>query len=166
MTKNCVYISRHPSGLFYVGKSQTSKIEKGYKGSGIKLNRFWKNPEFDKSTWIVEVLYTFDTAQEAYLKEEHVIAEVKSHSNCLNLAFGGVGGRGMTGRKHSEETRQRMKQSSKASYNTEEIKRQRSERMKAFWADPANKQKRISSMNTPAAIKNRSEAGKRRFTFD
>lgn len=161
---HCVYITRHSSGLFYIGKSQPNRIAKGYKGSGIKLNRFWKSELFKKDSWEVEIIFTSQNAEDCFLKEKQLIAENKGHTRCLNLAEGGIGGSGMTGHKHSDETKSLMKEKSKAAFNTPEIKRQRSERMKLFWANPENRKSRRASMNTPEAHKNRSEAGVKRHS--
>lgn len=165
MNYHCVYKTSHPTGLFYIGKSQTDIIsKKSYKGSGVKLTRYWKNEKYKKTSWNVEVLYVYETAEDAFNKEKEIIAEMKNNVNCLNLADGGVGGGGMVGKNHSEKTKNAMSISAKlAAINNPCLCKKRADNLTNTWHNQAEYEKRIKSMNTKQAKENRSNATSLRF---
>jgi len=90
---HCVYITRHPTGLYYIGKGQPDKIIfKGYRGSGNKLNLRMGQPGYEIDTWSIKILATFDTESEAYRAEAKLVdLERLLDTNCLNDKIGGNG---------------------------------------------------------------------------
>lgn len=130
------------------------------------MTRYWKNAFYDKSTWLIEVLQTFDSAEEAYNREKEIISENKNNNNCLNLAEGGIGGRGMKGKKHSTDTRSLMSSAAKQAGNDCDLRETRSKNLNNIWNDSNARNKRIMSMNTPQAKENRANATKLRFAAE
>jgi hypothetical protein len=127
--KFCTYISRHrESGWFYIGKGQTSKVLKGYKGSGKALVKAFK--KYPKDTWVCSILQTYETEHEAYEAEALLVtAEVMAQPKCLNLQLGG--------REVWKDGPQRKGLSStKGTKLTEEHKKLLSEATKRYWSKP------------------------------
>lgn len=89
----CTYITSHPSGFHYVGKSSPERIALGYMGSGVRLNCAFHWPGFEKSTWTTTIISVFDTEEEAYAHEGE-LCPLESLANPFRLNDT-VGGRKM-----------------------------------------------------------------------
>jgi hypothetical protein len=89
--KYAIYITKHPTGLFYKGKGITANILAGkYKGSGIRLNLSFYLPEYAWETWTTTVVASFDDEEEAYDAEaEYLPAASLFNPLCLNMKAGG-----------------------------------------------------------------------------
>lgn len=97
--------------LFYIGVHKTKDIKCKYVGSGKLLQSAIR--EQGKHNFTKEVLFVFDSQEEAYLKEIELIAELRPGYN-INNGGSGVGqhsnetklkiGLSHTGLKHSNET--------------------------------------------------------------
>jgi group I intron endonuclease len=106
------------SGKSYIGYTNKT-IEERWKIhlQRSKNNYKWK---FDKAlrkypenSWNHEILCECDTLKEANQKEIEMISVYKSYKYGYNSTLGGDGGRtkGMTGKKHSEKTKEKMRRS-------------------------------------------------------
>lgn len=90
--KHIVYLTTNLfTGKWYIGVHSTNDIEDGYLGSGKLLSRAIK--KYGKENFKREILFLFETSEEAYAKEAELITEssVKSPS-CYNVKPGGRGG--------------------------------------------------------------------------
>lgn len=94
MFKHTVYkVTNKLNGKFYIGAHSQKDNEDlyAYMGSGkliIKVIR-----KYGKENFIKEILFSFDTPEEMFLKEAELITEDLINSdNCYNLTFGGDGG--------------------------------------------------------------------------
>ena len=88
----CTYMTRHPSGHFYIGKSSLARIDKGYTGSGRRLNCAYLQPGFEPHTWTTTVLSMFEDEVDAYLDEaRRVPLSLLCDPYCLNETPGGKG---------------------------------------------------------------------------
>lgn len=85
----CVYITHHPKGYYYCGKSKTNGIlHHGYKGSGKRLKDYFK--KYPRTEWTTEILHDNLTEQEAYdLEAYYVDLEALKDPMILNLKTGG-----------------------------------------------------------------------------
>ena len=91
----------------YIGKHQTKNLNDGYFGSGIFLRKAIS--KYGKENFVKEILFIFDKEEEMNNKEIELINEefVKSE-NTYNLGIGGEGGPHFKGRKHTEQSKQKM----------------------------------------------------------
>ena len=80
------------NGKIYIGKHETVNIADSYLGSGIALKRAIK--KYGKESFKKEILHVFKTAQEMD----------------DNMGIGGEGGPQFKGRKHSSETKEKLRQ--------------------------------------------------------
>lgn len=101
-------ITNNLNGKIYIGKHQTKNPNDGYFGSGkaivnaIKLH--------GKENFTKEILFDFDTEDEMNAKERELITEeFVSRSDTYNLGIGGEGGAHFKGKHHSDETKERIK---------------------------------------------------------
>ncbi len=96
------------SGKFYIGKHETNNLDDNYYGSGVHLKRAIK--KYGKENFTKEILFVFDTEEEMNAKEKELVTDelILSESN-YNKGPGGEGGAHFKGRKHSEETIQKIK---------------------------------------------------------
>lgn len=154
-----IYKYTSPSCKVYIG--QTTQ-EKRRRRTFLNLNKSYGGEKIDKArnkyfpqSFTYEVLerYKFATADEARLKlddrEAYYIKIYDSYRNGYNMTFGGLT---TTGMKASEETRKKlseMRKGRKGTPQTEERKREQSERMKALYADPEWKEKRLLIDQSP-----------------
>jgi hypothetical protein len=75
----------------YIGVHKTLNPNDEYLGSGVRLNSAIK--KYGKHNFKKDVLYIFDKAEAAYLKEKELVNEdFVSQSNTYNLKIGGKGG--------------------------------------------------------------------------
>lgn len=88
--KHCTYITQHPSGFYYIGKSDTVRIAKGYTGSGMRLKVSMTCPGYEKETWVTLILEEFDDEMKAYRHEEELVNhDTLRDPFCLNTCLGG-----------------------------------------------------------------------------
>jgi hypothetical protein len=80
-TTNCV------NGCFYFGKHRTTNPNDRYLGSGTVILRAIK--KYGRESFSKEVLYLFDTVEEANEKEIELIAGELENPKCYNLTVGG-----------------------------------------------------------------------------
>lgn len=86
---HCVYVTIHKDGRYYIGKSTTYQISKGYKGSGVLISRVLKKYPGQFKTYVVKSGLTRD---EAYFIEEMLVDDdTLADPLCLNLTRGGQG---------------------------------------------------------------------------
>ena len=90
----CVYVTSHPSGKYYIGKSQPNKIMfESYVGSGNKLHLQFTNPGFEIDTWTTRIIQTFESEDQAYECEAELVnLNTLLDTNCLNDKVGGRSG--------------------------------------------------------------------------
>ena len=102
------------NGKFYIGKHQTFNPNDGYLGSGKGIRDAIK--KYGRENFFKEVLFIFDTEEEMNAKEKEILTkEFVSTNENYNKGVGGEGGAQFTGRKHSEETKNRIKEKLKGS---------------------------------------------------
>jgi group I intron endonuclease len=163
-------------GKFYIGVHQTSNQDDHYLGSGKWIRRAIK--KYGAENFVKEVLYSFDSKEEAYTKEKQLVTEeVLNSGSCYNLKIGGEGGWDFArkslldkfpngvqyGRTHSKETKSRISNSRTGLIATEETKMKMSlalkgkyvgEKSKGYgtkWISNGIEEKQISkSENLPA----------------
>jgi group I intron endonuclease len=100
------------NGKYYIGVHNVDSVSgNSYLGSGKSILRAIK--KHGRKSFIKEVLFEFDSREEAFLKEEELVTiEVAKDPRSYNCIPGGAGGRGCIGelngfygKKHSKETR-------------------------------------------------------------
>lgn len=121
------------NGKFYIGVHQSTDIENDpYYGSGRNLKRAIK--KYGKKNFHREILFEFDTSEEAYQKEIEIVNcdFLKEFAGKIyNISPGGYGGRIYTtppwlGRKHTEEQKQKISESNKGKIISEEQREKQS----------------------------------------
>lgn len=97
-------------GKIYIGKHQTENIDDSYYGSGKAVVNAMK--KYGKENFKKEVLYVFDNETEMNDKERELINEdFVSRSDTYNIGIGGEGGPHFRGKKHSQETIEKIRES-------------------------------------------------------
>jgi group I intron endonuclease len=100
----------------YIGVHSTEDLGDGYLGSGVHLQRAVKY--YGRENFERQVLCFTDSAEDAYEIEELIVdLEFISRKDTYNLAIGGIGG--VPSQFVSQETRQKMSESKKESYQGE-----------------------------------------------
>lgn len=117
------------NGKFYIGKHQTTNPYDNYLGSGRGIRYAIK--KYGKENFVKEVLHIFETEDEMNLKEKEILTDefVSSKLN-YNKGVGGEGGPQFRGKKHSEETKNRIREKMEGSKLSEEAKYKISENNK------------------------------------
>lgn len=100
-TKNLV------NGKIYIGQKQSSSIIKNYLGSGVALSHAIK--KYGKDKFSLAVLFWCCDRKQLDEAEKVMIAMLKDKCILYNIAEGGQGGRGMLGKKQSEETKEKIR---------------------------------------------------------
>lgn len=148
-----IYKYTSPSGKIYIGQTTQEKrrrntflnVNKNYGGDKIDAARRKYLPE----NFAYEVIerYSFKSADEARTtldeREEYFISLFDSYHNGYNMTFGGMT---TTGMKASQETRRKLsflRKGRKGTPQTVQQKKAQSERMKALYANPDWKAKRL-----------------------
>lgn len=92
MKKFVIYQTINPfNGHYYIGKATSSRIQRGYKGSGIRLKEAFE--KYGKENFKTIVLWEFDTEDEAFKKEKEIVTpRLVLDPNCYNMQEGGSGG--------------------------------------------------------------------------
>lgn len=116
------------TGRYYIGMHSTSNLEDGYTGSGRLVCQSIN--EHGKDNHSVEILEWLPDRYSLKLRETEIVNEdLLSDEMCMNLQLGGGGGctkeiqfiwssaggkssTGFTGKKHSVESKQKMKEKS------------------------------------------------------
>lgn len=138
------------NGRVYIGAHATPDINDGYLGSGKYLKRAikkWGVENFSK-----EILFSFTNERDMFQKERELVTEDFISSNgTYNIKLGGSGGNpgpigAFSGRKHSEETKKRIRD---AAFRQVTTKEKRVKLSKNNWAkrDPIAHKKHISEVN-------------------
>lgn len=117
--KYTVYkITNVVNGKYYIGVHSTKNPNDSYMGSGKIIKDALK--KYGKDSFKKEVLYIFDTLQDALKKEKELVTEeFVQQKNVYNISLGGgMGGKninGLTfkGKTHSIETKQKIANASK-----------------------------------------------------
>ena len=126
---------------FYIGKHSTDDLDDGYMGSGTAINKAIQ--KYGIENFSKRILCFCDSAEDAYKVEEFLVTDnLIKRDDCYNMMVGGVGGsikgkhwkltnetkkrisealkgkyigekNPLYGRHHTEETKQKMRESSK-----------------------------------------------------
>ena len=110
----------------YIGKHQTENINDSYLGSGVSLEIAVK--KYGKESFVKEILYVFDNEEEMNSKEKELVTEefIKRKDN-YNKSLGGEGGSNFKGKKHTDETKQKLSEIAKKRIYSEETRNKISE---------------------------------------
>ena len=103
----CYLTYCHNTGEFYVGKKQNAQFIDTYYGSGTAVKN-WKRMKYHLEHWPIS--WT-TTTQELLNHECEWVTKAQTFMDCVNLKPGGASA--MSGRKHSPETIQKMRESAK-----------------------------------------------------
>jgi hypothetical protein len=88
------------NGNFYYGVHKTNNLEDGYMGSGKRIKYAIK--KYGKENFKKEILFFFDTYQEALNFEAEIVNEnLLLDTHCYNLMKGGLGGWEYINQNHS-----------------------------------------------------------------
>ena len=93
------------NGKIYIGvhAAENPEEDDGYRGSNVPLKRAIR--KYGRENFIREILFTYDTEEEAYAKEAEIVTlEFAARRDIYNIQTGGSGGN-----LHSEETKQKMR---------------------------------------------------------
>ena len=115
------------NGRYYIGVHKSENIEKdSYLGSGYILAK--AITKYGKENFQREILFEFDTPEEAFSMEKEIVNEEFVNDDITyNVALGGHGGKiteinPFFGRKHTEETKEILRQKSTGRKHTEKSK--------------------------------------------
>lgn len=87
------------NGKFYIGVHGTNKVNDYYIGSGKVLKDAIK--KYKKENFKKEILFIFDSYEQAYQKEKELVTEeIITSDDCYNCKIGGEGGTGLYGDKN------------------------------------------------------------------
>jgi hypothetical protein len=78
------------NGKFYIGVHKTSNPEDDYLGSGIVIQHAIR--KYGVSSFIKEILFEYETQEEAWAKENELVEIYQKDPLCYNLRKGGSGG--------------------------------------------------------------------------
>jgi hypothetical protein len=131
----------------YIGKHKTKNPNDAYLGSGVAIKNAIKM--HGKHNFNKEVLFIFDSEKEMDDKERELVNEIFiSTEKTYNMGVGGEGGAHFLGRKHSEETKQKIKEKRKLQIITEETRKKIGEANKKRIITQETKDKLSNSQKT------------------
>ena len=134
---NYIYkITNQTNGKIYIGKHSTDNLDDGYMGSGILICKAEKKYGIENFT--KEYLAFCDTEERLNWFEKFYIKKYKAKEVGYNLTDGGDG---ILGRKHTEETKQKMSEACKKYHHSEETKRKIGDSRKGKHHSEDSKQK-------------------------
>ena len=139
-------------GYYYLGQHTTSDLDDGYKGSGTKLQEYYKQYPND---YIFTILEFYLNKSELSIAEQKLIGDLwETDIYCLNSTAGGSGGfkaanKYWKGRKLSEEHKKHIGAGNKGKHLSSETKHKISE------ANKGRKQSEIEIQNRINKIKGR-----------
>jgi group I intron endonuclease len=119
------------NNMTYIGSHQTEDLNDGYLGSGKHLKRAIK--KYGKENFKFEILHSFSIKEEMFSKERELVDEsFVNDPLTYNLKIGGSGGNpgivgAFKGRKHTEETKDKIRKSALTQTVTEEKRKKLSE---------------------------------------
>lgn len=97
---------------YYYGIHMTNNLEDGYLGSGKRLNQAIK--KYGKENFKRIILKYYSCYKDlAQAEHELITSEILLDKNCYNLTIGGIGGPTFKGHKHSEQTKEKIRQIAK-----------------------------------------------------
>lgn len=132
------------TGKWYLGMHSTDDLNDGYLGSGTILSRSVK--KYGRDAHVMEILFMFETRQEAADKERELITEeLRASDVCMNIQRGGQGSHLRPDA--TEETKQKLSDASKKWWNL-------------LRDDPVAYALQISKMITPESVAKRAEANR------
>lgn len=100
------------NGKFYIGKHQTLNENDSYLGSGKALRNAVK--VYGRESFTKEILFIFETEEEMNAKEREIVTEeFISRHDTYNAGLGGEGGPLFKGRKHSDITKNKLREKRK-----------------------------------------------------
>ena len=117
-------------GYYYLGQHTTSDLDDGYKGSGTKLQEYYKQYPND---YIFTILEFYLNKSELSIAEQKLIGDLwETDIYCLNSTAGGSGGfkaanKYWKGRKLSEEHKKHIGAGNKGKHLSSETKHKLSE---------------------------------------
>ena len=105
MTYYTVYRTQNiVNGHYYFGAHKTKNPYDKYLGSGLLLNRAIR--KYGRNSFLKNVCFIFNTAEEAFEKEQELIATYREDPACYNIHEGGQGGFDYINQKVPLEVRQ------------------------------------------------------------
>ena len=78
------------NGKFYIGVHKTDNPNDEYLGSGTYIERAVQ--KYGASSFVKEILFEYETQEEAWAKENELVESNRSNPLCKNLRKGGSGG--------------------------------------------------------------------------
>lgn len=112
------------NGKYYYGKHQTTNPDDNYLGSGKLIASAIQ--KYGAENFSKQVLFVFETEEEMNRKEIDLItSEVINDPQSYNVGVGGEGGPHFAGRKHTEETKQKLREARKNAPLISEVTRQK-----------------------------------------
>ena len=109
---------------YYIGCHQTDNLNDGYLGSGKHLKYAIK--KYGKNNFKFEIMYSLSSKEEMFELERSIVNEdLINNPLTYNLKIGGSGGNpgivgAFKGKKHSDETKEKQRQSSLKQITTDE----------------------------------------------
>ena len=144
------------NNMIYIGSHQTEDLNDGYLGSGKHLKRAMQ--KYGRENFKFEILYSFSTKEEMFSKEREIVNEsfVKDPLT-YNLKIGGSGGNpgivgAFKGRRHTEETKDKIRKFALTQVVTEERRKKISENNWARKDPDAHKEHMRNIAKMPRSI--------------
>jgi len=145
---------------YYIGCHQTNNLNDGYLGSGKYLKRAIK--KYGSENFKYEILHEVDTKEEMFNIEKTLVNKtLVENPQTYNLKIGGSGGNpsivgAFKGKKHTEETKIKMKESRLNQVFSEETRKKLIENN---WArkDPENQRNHASKIASGPKTKEHKE---------